>query len=238
MLAEPPRGFAMKRFAWLACVLALAFGLVAVTTSQGAPITEKKSGEAAPGQAAHGKSAEKKDMFGFENFLDLAIWTWVVFLLLFLVLARFAWKPILEGLKKREQNIAHAQEEAEKAQRETRELQAKLQAKMDAASQQIATMMEEARRDAQHTAEEMRAEARKDIQAERERLHHELQVARDQALQELWTQTAQLATLVSSKALGRQMTEADHTRLIDESLQEFYKSGTEQYRQVASVRKI
>jgi F-type H+-transporting ATPase subunit b len=226
----------MTRIAWIALVGLLALGLLSSGPALGAPVSEKKAEGVAPAPDAHAKS-EKPDMFGFENFLDLAIWTWVVFLLLCLILARFAWKPILEGLKKREQNIAHAQEEAEKAQRETRELQAKLQAKMDAASQQIAAMVEQARRDGQHAAEEMRAEARKDIQAERERLQREMQIARDQAVQELWKQTAQLATLISSKALGRHMSEADHGRLIDESLQEFHKVGAEQYRQVASVRK-
>src|SRR5947209_19430423 len=36
---------------------------------------------------------------------DLGVWTVVVFLLLFLILRKAAWKPMLDGLKRREQNI-------------------------------------------------------------------------------------------------------------------------------------
>ena len=222
---------------WLVLGLALTPGSVSAAPIAGesvkAPAEPKQAGSHA--EDSHGAHGGQRGLLDLA--VDLGIWTFVVFLLLLLVLRKLAWKPMLEGLKNREHNIANALQEAEKAHQETLELQAKLQAKMDAASQQIAGMMEEARRDAQHTADEMRAEARKDIQTERERLHREMQVARDQALQELWTQTAQLATLISSKALGRHMTESDHTRLVDESLQEFYKAGTEQYRQVASVQK-
>jgi F-type H+-transporting ATPase subunit b len=81
-------------------------------------------------------------------------------------------------------------------------------------------MLEEARRDAQNLAEEMKAKANQDIQAERARLRRELDIARDQALQELWNQAAQLATLISAKAIGRSLNEDDHRRLIDEALAE------------------
>jgi len=37
---------------------------------------------------------------------DLAIWSFAVFLGLFALLSKFAWKPIMEGLDKREQGIA------------------------------------------------------------------------------------------------------------------------------------
>ena len=57
-------------------------------------------------------------------------------------------------------------------------------------------------------------------QDERERLRKEIGLAHDSALQDLWNQTAQLATLISAKALGRAISEDDHRRLVDESLAE------------------
>ena len=62
--------------------------------------------------------------------------------------------------------------------------------------------------------------ATKEIQADRERLRRELEVGRDQALQEIWNQAAQLATLISAKAIGRSLTQDDHSRLMDEALTE------------------
>ncbi|MFM8252593.1 MAG: ATP synthase F0 subunit B, partial [Planctomycetota bacterium] len=44
---------------------------------------------------------------------DLAIWTFVLFVLLFLALAKFAWGPIMKGLKSREDNMARLLAEAQ-----------------------------------------------------------------------------------------------------------------------------
>src|SRR5438034_11657544 len=46
---------------------------------------------------------------------DLGLWTVVVFVLLLLVLRKLAWKPMLEGLHRREATIREAMEEAVRA---------------------------------------------------------------------------------------------------------------------------
>jgi F0F1-type ATP synthase membrane subunit b/b' len=62
--------------------------------------------------------------------------------------------------------------------------------------------------------------ARTEIQAERDRLRREIDLARDNALQDLWGQAARLATLVSAKAIRRHLTPADHERLVQEAVAE------------------
>jgi F-type H+-transporting ATPase subunit b len=156
---------------------------------------------------------------------DLGIWTIVVFVLLLLVLRKTAWGPMLEGLRKREETIRGSVEEARKTREEMERLRAQFKAEMDQAYAKIPAMMDEARRDAQAMAEEMRTKANADIQTERQRLRREMDVARDQALQELWTQAAQLATLISAKAIGRSLDADDHRRLIDEALEEVRTAG-------------
>ena len=80
--------------------------------------------------------------------------------------------------------------------------------------------MEEARKKAEEMSTEMRAKAAADIQTERERLRHEIALAKDQAIKEMWEQAAQLATLISAKAIGRSLTDEDHRRLFDEAMDE------------------
>ena len=156
---------------------------------------------------------------------DLGIWTIVIFLVLMAVLWKAAWGPMLEGLRKREGNIVGSLEEARRSREEMEHLRAKFKAEMDEAYAKIPKLMEEARKDAQKLANEIREKAAADIQSERQRLRHEVDVARDQALQELWTQAAQLATLISAKAIGRSLSEEDHRRLLDESLQEIQEAA-------------
>jgi len=167
---------------------------------------------------------EKPGIFSPQRW-DLGIWTIVVFALLFLVLRRFAWGPILEGLKSREANIKGALAQAELARKEAQLMRLELQKEMSGAQDKIRQLMDEARRDAQRAKDEMITEARKEIQSERERLQREIALARDQALQELWTQTAQLATLVSAKAIRRQLNIEDHRRLVDEAIAELRTVG-------------
>lgn len=178
-------------------------------------------------------AAEKaKDIDIFEKRFDLGIWTIVVFLGLFFVLRKYAWKPLLEGLDKREQRIHSALEEAKLARAETEKVRVELQKKMDAAAETVREMIEEARRDAKHTKDEMIAEARKEIQTERDRLHRELETAKDQALHELWSQSVQLATSISSKAVRRHLNEDDHRRLVDEAIAELKTAAAQGRRQL------
>ena len=151
---------------------------------------------------------------------DLALWTIVVFLLLFFVLKKAAWGPILSGLQKREDNIREAAEEAKRAREETQRVTAEFQAKMDQAYAEIPKLMDQARKDAQRLAEEMRAKAQADIQADRQRSLREIEMTKDQAMQEITKYAANLATLISAKAIHRALSLEDHTALVDEAIGE------------------
>ena len=154
---------------------------------------------------------------------DLMIWSIVVFVVLLLVLRKAAWQPMIEGLRKREETIRGSVEEGRRTRDEMEALRAHFKADLDAAYAKIPQMMDDARRDAQRMAEELRAKAMADIQTERQRLRLELDRAHDQALQDLSTHAAQLATLISAKAIRRSLNADDHHRLIDEAMQEMMR---------------
>jgi F-type H+-transporting ATPase subunit b len=168
-------------------------------------------------------------------FLDLGLWTIVVFVVLLLVLKRFAWGPILEGLHRRENNIRGALDEAQRARQEAEGLHAHFQEKLAKAGDEIRQMMDGARRSAEQLKDEMVAKARGEIQTERERLHREIGTARDQALQDLWNQSARLATLISAKAIHRHLSEADHRGLVDEALADLKQAGSDWQQHGAGV---
>jgi F-type H+-transporting ATPase subunit b len=180
---------------------------------------------AGPAVAAEAGHEEKPSLVYWapESF----IWTLLVFLLLLYVLGRFAWKPMLDALRKREETIRGAVEEAKVARAETERVRADFQAQMAKAYEEIPKLMEKARRDAEALAAEMRAKASADIQADRQRLRREVETARDQALVQLRTEAAQLATLISSKVLRRAVSADDHRRFVDEALAEMRQIGEE-----------
>jgi F-type H+-transporting ATPase subunit b len=183
---------------------------------------------AAPGLARAGTppekvAKEKSDVL--ESRYDLGIWTIVTFVLLLLVLWKWAWGPMLEGLHNREKSIQGALDDARKAQEDAQKLREQFQLEMSKANEKVRDLLEEGRKDTERVTGEMMGKAKADIQAERDRLQRELRSAHDQALQDLWAQTAQLASLVSTKAIRRELTPEDHRRFVDEALADLRRAG-------------
>ena len=185
---------------------------------------EVKTAEAKTAEAKVADSKqpeEQRDIFGFSA--DTGVWTLVLFILLFFALKKTAWAPMLEGLQKREENIRRAIDEAEAASLKSQKLQSELDAKFRLAGDQIRLLIDEARRDGQVLKDEMVSKAKEEIVAERDRLHRELQLAKDQAMKELLTKASDLALLVSSKAIKKSLTIDDHRGLVDDCLAELSK---------------
>lgn len=185
-------------------------------------------GAALAAPAAHGEHGDahaKQDEGIFGKALDLGIWTIVVFLLLLFVLKKFAWKPMLEGLHKREESILSAMEEAQKARDEAMKLREELKVEMSKANDKIRELMEEARRDGQRLKDEMVAQANAEIQANRDRMQREFQIAKEQLVQETFNRTTELATLAASKIIRRELSANDHRRLVDEALTELAQAN-------------
>jgi F-type H+-transporting ATPase subunit b len=151
---------------------------------------------------------------------DVGLWSVVVFIVLYWVLSKFAWPLILDGLQKREGNIQARLDDAEKARAEARKLHEDLTRQLAQAHEQVRGILEEARKDAAHTTEDMIAKARSEIGAERDRLRREVETAKDQAMQELWNQSVQLASILSTKAIRKNLDAAEHQRLFDEAIKE------------------
>ncbi len=224
----------MSRPWFFALVLVPVFLLALAPTSRAAKAAPEAGHSATPAAGGEGATEDKIDVFGgnqplkFQDFLDLGIWTLVVFLVLVFVLGRYAWKPMLEGLRQREQNIKAAVEEAQRAREEAQQLRVQFQEQMNQANEQVRQLLEQGRRDTQRLRDEMLEQTRNEIRGERERLHREIDTARDQALHQIWAKAAELATAISGKVLRRSLTPDDQRRLVDEALAEMPQGGNGQ----------
>lgn len=110
--------------------------------------------------------------------VGLVFWTGLVFLILLVLLTKFAWKPILGMVNKREQDIAEALELAKKTRAEMAALQSQNEALLKEAkaerdaivkdAREIATkMVEDSKTKAKVEAEKMIEDARLAIQSEK-----------------------------------------------------------------------
>jgi F-type H+-transporting ATPase subunit b len=149
---------------------------------------------------------------------DLAIWSFAVFVLLAGLLAKFAWKPIMEGLDKRERGIADTIAATRAANEEAKSMLASYERRLAEASEEVRGMLEEARRDAEATKQAIVAEARKAADDEQARAKREIGLATDDALSRIAERAGELAVDVAGKFLHEKLSNDDHLRLVRESV--------------------
>jgi len=149
---------------------------------------------------------------------DLALWSFVVFLLFLAVMGKFAWKPMIEGLDKREAGIRNAISEAEENRRKSEALLSDYQVKLKSAEQTVAAMVAEARRYAERTSQDLIANAQREVDAIRVRAKEEIRQAKDTALAEVFSQVNAQVILATEHVLGRALSESDQDRLVGEAV--------------------
>jgi len=152
---------------------------------------------------------------------DLAIWTVVVFLVLLLVLGKFAWGPIRDGLSKREQRIADEIASAERSNAEARELLQQYDQRLAASGEEVQQMLQAARRDAEQVGHQIVEKARAEAQAEQRRKLEEIEVAAAGAIKELGEQSATLAVELAGKIVAAKLDPKEHSQLIEQAVTKF-----------------
>lgn len=148
------------------------------------------------------------------------IFTILVFVVLLFILRATAWKPILSGLKSREQAIREGLEAAAKAKSEAEKTAKELETKIAEVQRQGAQALAQAKADAIKLAENIRQQAETEAAALKERTLNEIDAAKQQALTEINTHAADLGTAVARKILQREVRVEDQHRLVEDSLNE------------------
>jgi F-type H+-transporting ATPase subunit b len=92
----------------------------------------------------------------------LFFWMLVTFMLVFIILKKFAWKPIVQALKEREENIREGLENAEDARNEL----ANVKVKSDALLSEAVVERDELIRQGRKIKEKIVSEAREEAEAE------------------------------------------------------------------------
>lgn len=149
---------------------------------------------------------------------DLALWTLVVFLLLLGLLLKFAWRPIIDGLEKREHAIAAMINEAKQSAEKAAAQLAQYEARLAAASAEAQQLITRAQKDAEATKDQIVAEARAAAKKERDRAVADIENAKNSALQEMTRKSVDLATVMASRIVRRQLQPEDQAQLIREAL--------------------
>lgn len=176
-----------------------------------APATAKTE-SAKPAEEAHDTSVPLKGK------PDLALWSFVTFLVFLAVLRKFAWTPLINGLDQREAKMKQALADAETARIKAEAMLADHTKKLEQVQDEVKAILAEARRDADHTKTEIVAAANKEAEATRKRAVEDIEHARDVAMKELFDFVSGNVIGATEHVLGRALSNDDQNRLVQEAL--------------------
>jgi F-type H+-transporting ATPase subunit b len=176
---------------------------------------------AAPALAA--EAEESPNLFAGD--IGNAFWTVLIFVLVLVVLGKYAWGPVLSTLQTRESFIHEALAKA-KADRDAAEARLKeYEERLAGARAEATAIVEEGRRDAETVKRKVEADAKAEADKTVERAKREIQIATDTATKSLYELSARLATEMAARVIGRELSPQDHERLIAEAI-DGISSGT------------
>ncbi|HEX7677425.1 MAG TPA: F0F1 ATP synthase subunit B [Thermoanaerobaculia bacterium] len=156
----------------------------------------------------------------FAGNLGNAIWTLGIFVIVVIVLGKFAWGPVLGLLREREAFIHDALSDA-KRDRDAAEARLKeYAAKLQTAHAEAATIVEDARRDAERAREEIRQRAKSDADKLLANAERQIQLQTNRALEQIRREAVDLSVMIASKIIQRNLSKEDNERLIDDALKQ------------------
>jgi len=148
-------------------------------------------------------------------------WSTLIFLSFFLLLAKFAWKPILHAVKARDEMIKGSLESAEKAREDMKRLQADNEGILRKAREERELILKEGREIRDKMINEAKDKATEEAEKLIEKARVGIEREKDKALSEIHDQVAFLSVEIASKLLGEKLKESEQqNKLIDSYLKE------------------
>lgn len=146
---------------------------------------------------------------------ETLIWAWVIFGILFLILRKVAWKPLLAAVESREQRIADSLKKAEEVQRAAADIAARQEAALAEAQVKAKAVLDEARAQAEEFRKRETDKARTDADAFLDRAKKEIALEESRARDALRRETVETVIEAASKVLERAVNAEDDRRLAD-----------------------
>ena len=153
--------------------------------------------------------------------LGLLFWQTVLFLLLLLILTKFAWKPIMASLREREDSIESALRMADQAKIEMQQLKAGNEKLMAEARHERDRTLAEAQQMANQLIETAKTRATEEGGRMITQAREAIQTEKNAALAEVRNTAAQLSLDIAERILRRELTDAPaQQKLVEDYLKD------------------
>lgn len=156
---------------------------------------------------------------------DELIFGSLAFLLVFVVLARYAFPRLNQGLKQREDKIRGDLEGAEEARKEAEASLQRYEQQLQEARAEAGRIIEEARQDADRLRADQQARLNEELAAARAQAQADIDAAKAQAMSELRGEVATIAIGAAESVVGANLDRDAQTRLIEDYINRVSTNG-------------
>jgi F-type H+-transporting ATPase subunit b len=150
----------------------------------------------------------------------LYIWTIVTFLVLVAALAKFAWRPLLEALERRQSAIKKSLDDAQQAKQELERLHVESQKILTEARVQADQILSQTRSDANRVRDELKQKAQAEAAGILKNAERQIEMETVRALQQIRREAVDISVAIASKLLERNVSKEDNERLIEETFKQ------------------
>ena len=155
----------------------------------------------------------------------LYIWTIATFLVLVVLLAKFAWRPLLAALDERQQAIRKSLDDARQAKQDLERVHAESAKILEQARKEAESIVASTRTDVNQFREEMRLKAREEAAGIVKNAERQIELETARALQQIRQEAVDLSVTIASKLLQRNVSKDDNARLIEDTFKQIEASG-------------
>jgi F-type H+-transporting ATPase subunit b len=150
----------------------------------------------------------------------LYIWTIITFLILVVLLARFAWRPLLEALERRQEAIRKSLDDARQAKQDLERVNAESQRILAQARTEAEAIVARTRDDAARLREELRQKAQQEASGIVRNAEKQIELETARALHQIRNEAVDISVAIASKILQRNVSREDNERLIAETFKQ------------------
>ena len=148
----------------------------------------------------------------------LYVWTILTFLLLFFLLTKFAWKPLLKALAEREEKIRSSLEKADEAQQKLERLGAEGEEIIGKARAEAQSIVSDGKKASEKVRGEIETKAKEKANTIVAQAEKQIIAEKEQAISDIRGEVAALSIQIAGKLIRKNLSKKDNMTLIKESL--------------------
>ena len=159
----------------------------------------------------------------FQEFVSIAPWTmiftWINLIILVFIMKKLLFKPVMNMLAQRENEVDSMYEKAETAQKNAEQMESEYTEKLSAAKEEASRIMKDATHEATLRGEQIVSEAQEKASAIVIKAQKEIEREKEAAVSEIRQDIASLAVNIAEKVIEKDLTDTDHERLLEEFIE-------------------